>query len=122
MQMITWAHPQPDFLLADLSPSTAFQLRFCELASLRDLLWGSCSAQVGALLLPEGSSFPQVEQREEDVRVLSDAVGGETLQVDQQVVWYRNATGFSVSLTACIALATKEKASISNKERANSTL
>lgn len=64
-----------------------------------------------AVVLPEGSSFSQVKQREEDVRVLSDAVGSETLQVDQQVVWYRSSRGFSVPLTAGIALVTNQKAS-----------
>lgn len=62
------------------------------------------------VFLPEGFSFSQVKEREEDVRVLADAVGGEALQVDQQVMWYRNPTAFSVTLTAGFTLETNRKA------------
>ncbi|KAF0034726.1 hypothetical protein F2P81_012484 [Scophthalmus maximus] len=50
-----------------------------------------------------------VVQREEDVRVLSDAVVGEALQVDQQVVRYRNSARFPVSLPRPVALETDDR-------------
>ena len=53
---------------------------------------------------PDGLGFSQVVQREEDVRVFSDAVVGEALQVDQQVVRYWNPAGFPVALPGPVTL------------------
>lgn len=53
---------------------------------------------------PDGLGLSQVVQREEDVRVFSDAVVGEALQVDQQVVRYRDSAGLPVALPGPVAL------------------
>lgn len=54
--------------------------------------------------LPDCLSLSQVVQWEENVRVLSDAVVGEALQVDQQVVRYWNSARLPVALPGTVPL------------------
>lgn len=61
------------------------------------------------VFLPEDFSFSQVKEPEEDLRVLPDAVGGEALQVEQQVMGHRNTAGVRLPLAAGVTLETRRK-------------
>lgn len=71
--------------------------------------WTPCMMmdEKGGLNLPDGLPLPQVIQAEEYIRVLPDAVVREAFQVDQKVVWYRNATRFPVALLVVVTLERK---------------